>query len=421
MTESSKQPRRAARGVYQACRLASAVLCLMSLLLLGRPPARADALTIGDKGAQVDQLKQRLYELKYITSGKFASNYNQTTAERVADFQRINGLAPTGTVDETTWETLFADTARSAWRSPILTDLNASCFTVPALPEDYPTGLTADGFLPDGTEPYIHNGRDEGFWCYLSQDIHIEIRRFYESVTPLTWFETDIRLTGGQRLRSLMDPTAKKLRERDPRVIATDYGAILALSDDFFGFRKSRGVKAAGVIIRDGVIINEKTLKSGRASLPNMDVLALFRDGSMRTFQSTEHSAQEYLDMGVIDTWAFGPILLRGGDIDARVLETSKYYRYHEPRNAIGMIAPGHYLAVSVLGRQKTSAGVRPVWLAQRMADLGCTEALNLDGGNSVAVVFMGDMINKSEGANLNFMKGIRTLSSMIGAGFTEK
>ena len=83
------------------------------------------------------------------------------------------------------------------------------------------------------------------------------------------------------------------------------------------------------------------------------------------------------------------------------------------------MIGPNHYMVLTVLGRQNTSTGVRPIWLAQRMKDLGCTEALNLDGGNSVALVFMGDMINKAEGADVNFMNGIRALASMIGVGFS--
>lgn len=410
MGETSQSRRRAlAFSLLSVC---------FALLFL---TARADILEPGAEGEQVDALQTRLYELKYYTTRKVPKTVNDVTVERLREFQRMNGLGLTGCVDEATWETLFSEEARSAWGAPILTEQTAEDYIWPALPEDRPEVLSGDGFLPEGAEPYIYASREAGYWCYLSADIRVEIRRVTDTVTPLTWFETDIRLRGGQRLRSLMDPKAKKIRVEDPRIIAQDYGAVIAVSDDFYGYRKKNGVYYAGIIIRDGEIINDRTTKSGRTALPNMDVIALYEDGSMRTFESREYTGQEYLDMGVTDTWAFGPILLRDGVIDGRILESSGKYNTLDPRNAIGMIEPGHYLVLTVLGRQTGSLGVRPLWLAQRMRDLGCTEALNLDGGNSIAVVFMGDMINKAEGANVSFMNGIRALSSMIGAGFSEE
>ena len=84
----------------------------------------------------------------------------------------------------------------------------------------------------------------------------------------------------------------------------------------------------------------------------------------------------------------------------------------------MGMVEPGHYVFLSVKGRLTESAGATPLWLAQRLQALGCTEALNLDGGNSVALVFMDDMLNKPEDTNnKNYMKGVRALSSLIGVG----
>ena len=391
-------------------------VCFILLFL----PARALVLEAGAEGEQVDALQARLYELKYYTTRKVPRTVNDATAERLLEFQRMNGLALTGVVDEATWDALFSEDARSAWGAPLITDSTAEDYVWPALPDDLPDAFAGDGFLPAGGEPYIYASREAGYWCYLSADIRVEIRRITDIVTPLTWYETDIRLRDGQRLKSLMDPHAKKVRVEDPRIIAETYGAVVAVSDDFYGYRKRNDVYYAGIIIRDGEIVNDRTTNSGRSVLPNMDVIALFRDGSMRTFESREYTGQEYLDMGVTDTWAFGPILLRDGVVDERILESSGKYQTLDPRNAIGMIDAGHYLVLTVLGRQTGSVGVRPIWLAQRMRDLGCAEALNLDGGNSIAVVFMGDMINKAEGADVNFMNGIRALSSMIGAGFPE-
>ena len=48
------------------------------------------------------------------------------------------------------------------------------------------------------------------------------------------------------------------------------------------------------------------------------------------------------------------------------------------------------------------------------MRDLGCTEALNLDGGNSVKLVFMGELINSDRTYN---EKNDRSVTSLITLG----
>jgi len=61
---------------------------------------------------------------------------------------------------------------------------------------------------------------------------------------------------------------------------------------------------------------------------------------------------------------------------------------------AIGMAEPWHYIAVLVRGRpSSTYAGVHLDWLAEKMAEYGCTEALNLDGGLTATMAFMGKII----------------------------
>ncbi len=404
-------------GPAGGLRRIAALICAGCICLMMGPRALADTLFPGDAGNAVEDLKLRLYKLHYYTSRKYSRTFDNATAQRVSAFQRINGLNPTGEVDEVTWDILFSEEARSAYEAPLMTEATVGLYTMPVTPEDFPTELTAEGLMPPGEEPYVHTGRDDGLWCYIAQDLRVEIRRIVDVMTPLVWYETEIRVSGDQKLRSLMDPDSKKIVVRDPREIAAEYGAIVAFSDDFYAYRINHGQLDAGIIVRDGQTVCDRTKRAGRSTLPSLDVIALFEDGSMRTFDSDEYSAMEYLNMGVTDTWAFGPILLRDGMIDERVLENPRAYNSEEPRCAIGMIAPRHYMVLTVLGRQKSSVGVRPMWLAQRMQALGCTEALNLDGGNSVAIVFMGDMINKTEGADVNYMKGIRALASMIGVG----
>ena len=135
----------------------------------------------------------------------------------------------------------------------------------------------------------------------------------------------------------------------------------------------------------------------------------------MRAFESDEHTAQEYLDMGAVDTFAFGPILVRDGMIDAELYDKSiaRYYD-DEPRMAIGCIEPCHYIIVTAKGRYdfngKALNGVTLAWLAERMHSLGCENALNLDGGGTVALYFMGDVINYVKNT-----PNLRDISSMFG------
>ncbi|HTD65691.1 MAG TPA: phosphodiester glycosidase family protein [Candidatus Limnocylindria bacterium] len=68
------------------------------------------------------------------------------------------------------------------------------------------------------------------------------------------------------------------------------------------------------------------------------------------------------------------------------------------PRTAVGWSKQFFFL-VEVDGRQKTSAGMSYQELATYMANLGCDEAINLDGGGSATIWVYGQVMNNpSEG-----------------------
>jgi hypothetical protein len=72
--------------------------------------------------------------------------------------------------------------------------------------------------------------------------------------------------------------------------------------------------------------------------------------------------------------------------------ERSKYERH--PRSAIGW-SPTHIYLVVVDGRQpELSMGMKLAELAEYMARLGCTEAMNLDGGKSSQLWMSGRIVN---------------------------
>jgi len=63
------------------------------------------------------------------------------------------------------------------------------------------------------------------------------------------------------------------------------------------------------------------------------------------------------------------------------------------PRTAVGIKADGSVMFYTIDGRQSHSYGVRLITLAKRLKELGCVEALNLDGGGSTSImaIYPGD------------------------------
>ena len=126
--------------------------------------------------------------------------------------------------------------------------------------------------------------------------------------------------------------------------------------------------------------------------------------------------ARELAEAGAVNVFSFGPVMITGGEISSELY--TGYYTSNEPRQCLGMIEPGHYFLLSIQGRMETSRGTTLLKAAQIMTQHGVTEALNLDGGNTMALVFRGRMINKL--ATWKNKKFVRTVTSLIGVGYTE-
>lgn len=164
--------------------------------------------------------------------------------------------------------------------------------------------------------------------------------------------------------------------------IAKENNAIFAINGDFYGFRDS------GPIIRNGVLY-----RSNKRSGSN-DVLAVYNDGSFVTMKEENVDAQNLLDSGVLQLFSFGPTLVDNGQISVSANQEVEQSMNSNPRTAIGMISPLHYVFVVSDGRTSESAGLSLAQLAAVMQDAGCQCAYNLDGGGSSTMWFMGDVVN---------------------------
>ena len=284
------------------------------------------------------------------------------------------------------------------------------------LGSDAPT-LTAEGFLPaDSKDAYYLVADDEaGEWTYIDHTMFINLCRFQdvlEKNRKLVWYETEVKVAPGVKfVTQHTNPEKIGRKFMMAEKFAKQLNTILAMSDDFYGFRVYLKRKP-GIIIQDGKLLANDTLQKSHYSLPTYDLMARYPDGSLKTYLAGSIDAETLLAQNVTDTWTFGPVLLSEGEIGQQVLE--KRFEYANPRQILGMIAPNHYLIMTIEGRNKRSNGVGLLWAAERMKSLGCIEALNLDGGNSVKLVFMGELINSDRTYN---EKNDRSVTSLITLG----
>ena len=248
--------------------------------------------------------------------------------------------------------------------------------------------LNEAGFLDEGEFVYIDD--EAGVWRYCSPTLRVEIFRRTQARPKLVWYEAEIFAGEGERFDML--PWSESNRWTDlnyPYKIARRHQTVFALNSDFAHLRLAKRM-IAGILIRDGEVVYRRTNSRNR-SFPNYDTLALMPDGDMRVFWSNELNPQQYLDMGADDVLAFGPWLIRDGELNTAALR--KFGTGSAQRTAIGMAEPGHYFAIVTEGRNSRSRGTSIRFCGERLLELGCTLAFNLDGGQSSAMVFMGHQI----------------------------
>ena len=76
-----------------------------------------------------------------------------------------------------------------------------------------------------------------------------------------------------------------------------------------------------------------------------------------------------------------GPLLIYDGKVIEQV--DAKFNTNRHPRTAVGVTEKNHLIAVIVDGRSSEAHGMSTEELAVLMQTLGCTDAMNLDGGGS--------------------------------------
>lgn len=304
--------------------------------------------------------------------------------------------------------------ANNVEATPALTEVPAYMAHMPA--------LNAKGFLDEGE--YLYSSEDEGLWIYISQTSKVIIQRKYDATQPLTWFEADLYadLDAGEMLRTVQNDPEKMGKVRvDATETAKKHNVVFAMNTDYYTYRVAvNNNRHTGIVIRDGRILYDDPYTEKQVTnsmFPNLDMLAFMPDGSLKVYHSWEKTAQEFIDEGVQTVYSFGPYLLLDGKVSERAYANNEN---KNPRCAIGMVEPGHYVAIMCEGRLKRSAGVTISYLAKMMRAKGCQIAFNMDGGQTAVMVFMGKQLNQI-GAYDGGKTNSRPTSEVLGFGTSEQ
>ena len=213
------------------------------------------------------------------------------------------------------------------------------------------------------------------------QDENISVTLTETDVNGTAVYVADVRLSSAEYLKAAFagDTYGRNITARTSEIAAAN-DAILAINGDYYGTRER------GWVIRNGVVY--------RDSADSADVLCLYADGTMSIVDPATASAEALVADGVWQAFSFGPALVEDGEISVSERDEVGRAMASNPRTAIGMIDPLHYVFVVSDGRTSASEGLSLYELAQFLQSLGAQTAYNLDGGGSSTMVFQGEVIN---------------------------
>lgn len=253
---------------------------------------------------------------------------------------------------------------------------------LPVLPQlPNPVGLLGQKYKERFTHEVVYTENS-----YTSPTISLSWEEIYDTETfgkPVTYFVVDIYVQDVKQVKTTFARNGRfsPILYSTLEDISESVNAVVAISGDFASWRKK------GLVIRNGEVI--------RTSLDNTrDVGVLYADGTFACYEVNEVPLEEILANDPWQSWCFGPSLLTA-EGETKTKFNSGVTKTN-PRAAFGYYEPGHYCFVLVDGRAGSySRGVTMSELSQIMYSLGCTVAVNLDGGATARLCWNHQLINR--------------------------
>ncbi len=210
----------------------------------------------------------------------------------------------------------------------------------------------------------------------------------------------------------------------------TVWGAYL-LTEDFSDTTKLQGESTEIVIRLDGIIKASGSVKgevievingAGNSEIPDgCAVLSIskeyadyglysgFKKGDLIRIDSECAALWEQITSAV----GGGDLILEAGNIPEGIAEED-HEKTVNPRTAVGLKPDGNVVFFAVDGRSQDSRGLKLTDLSAVMAELGCTYALNLDGGGSTTVMVKPSGDSETVYVNTSSDTGYRSVANGI-------
>lgn len=264
------------------------------------------------------------------------------------------------------------------------------------LPIDFTPGYVAD------PSNYTENG-------YSDETLTVSMERVW--IGNAQFNVARVKIVDASQFRiGLAAPFGVKKTNR-VSTIAKDNNAVIAIGGDYFANEDE------GYVVRMGEVYRKKPNKK-------WDMLVTDSKGNFHILKNSDATQLQALmeaEDTIVNVFNFGPALV----IDGVLQEMPEKYNYNirgkEPRCAIGQLGELEYLLVVVDGRGAAdSEGCDVATLAQFMYDQGCTQAYNLDGGNSALMYFNGENYSRKSFEAERSVSDIIYFSTAIDYGLDE-
>ena len=176
----------------------------------------------------------------------------------------------------------------------------------------------------------------------------IRIRIKSERIYDTTVYIADVRIRDASLLKTGLagDSFGRNLAEVTSS-IAERNRAVFAINGDYYGFREK------GYVLRNGYLYRS----TSNTRYPYGEDLVILEDGSFEIVNEASVTAEELAQKGAQQIFSFGPALVDQGEV--AVIEGDEVERAQitNPRTAIGILDPLHYLMVVSDGRTAESRG----------------------------------------------------------------
>lgn len=235
---------------------------------------------------------------------------------------------------------------------------------------------------------------------YIDENISIQIRKDRQYNTNLYIVDIEVSDISWLRTAFAENSYGRNIKEKTSEIAENNH-AILAINGDFYGFRND------GYVIRNGELYRESSNDS--------EDLVIKKDGTFSLIEESAVSANALLEEHAWQVLSFGPGLLKNGELIVdESAEVSKAMTSN-PRTAIGMIRPLHYIFLVSDGRTDENEGLTLYQVAQVLKEENCQVAYNLDGGGSTTLWFNGEVLNEPTGGHGS---GERSVSDIVYIGY---